>query len=176
MKLYLYITLILSLSFNAYADQTTSVRLNYGAADAHQAYGVALIENLGNPKPMSPIFSLGLSINKIKSNLDLANYGRKTIYPVYFLGKLSFNYTVSPFAEFGFDLGDAIIDDLVGSDDPYENFVDTYYSLGLMFRMGKKYGVSLYYKNYDIKYFDTGSFVRKEVDLDMTGISFTVVL
>lgn len=174
MKLYIKAILIFSLSCSAYAEESHTFSLNYDSSDAHSAYGIAFLADTGNPKPKSLIVSFGLSINELESDLDLAADGRKVIYPVYFVGKLSMNYTISPFIEFGFDLGDAIIENIIDSIDTNDNdydSIDTYYSLGLTLRLNKKTALSLYRKFYDIKYYETGFTAPREVDLNMTGIS-----
>ena len=178
MKRYFFLLLIFSLSGNAYADGTASLRLNADSADAHSAGGIAIINSIGMESvPLA--LSFGISVNRVKSDVALANKGRKSINPVYLFGKLSINHTITPFVEFGFDLGDMILEDISDSlsNDPdadsNDDSVDTYYSLGLTLTMGKKYAVSLYHKKYNINYYDINFPNLQEEDLEMNGISFS---
>ena len=174
---------ILLLASNAYADGRVSggadeggrwsFNINYDSSSEHDAYGIAFIGDAGNPIGDVLMVSLGISANEINSKVNLAPYGRKEINSWYMLVKFSGNYTITPFFEAGFDLGDALLEDLFESanvDENHDSAVDYYFSLGVTYKISKQYGVSVYQKNTYVKYNEsTGE--RSEVDLEMIGVS-----
>lgn len=172
---YLYAILFILLSFNAHAYGTTHLRVNYDTSTTHNARGIAAVFDVGSPPAGSLLVSLGLSANRIKSGLALASGGRNSITPVYFLGKFSLNNKISPFVELGFDLGDAMIDSFIdaisNNSDDNDNTIDTYFSLGLDFRINKQMDVSLYHKKYNIQYLELNNPTTQSVGLGLTGIS-----
>lgn len=59
---------------------------------------------------------LGVSANTVRYNMALDSANRNEIYPVYVFAGWSINYPVSPFAEFGIDLGVALLDKVFEGD------------------------------------------------------------
>jgi hypothetical protein len=175
-KSIIYPALMLAISSPAYADLETdkpgrwSIHINYDLSSNHDAYGIAFIGDAGDPIKDILLVSLGISANEIESEKHLAPNGRKEINAWYMLVRFSGNYTVTPFFEAGFDLGDAILDDLANNNENNDSEVDYYFSLGLTYKINQQYGMSLYHKNTTVKYKEsTGE--HSDVDLEMIGVS-----
>ena len=179
MKHYFLLTLILSASFHAYGDETTSIRLNHESNNADSASGIAILFDIGKPKTF--LVSLGFSANSISSDESLAHAGRNNIYPVYGFVKFASTYRISPFFEFGIDLGDVLIEDFEEfinhhEEEDNDSAIDTYLSLGLTLKINKKMTASLYRKMYNINFSEVGFSTINEVDLYMTGASLSYYL
>lgn len=157
------ITVLLTLT-NACA---ATLRLNTEQKDSDQSQGVAIIidEYLDTA---STQLALGISINNIKSDQALEYSSRKEIYPVYGFVSISLQQAVSPYFEFGMDIGDAMIDDALNGDGQE---IDIYYSVGVRLKLQKTVDIAIYHKLYDLRYTDIADPVLQNVILDMTGVS-----
>ena len=184
MKPILFLVLVMLLSGTVHAEHGVESSANQGAnktgnwsfhvnldsSNKHDTYGIAFIGDAGDPINDVLMVSLGISANEIKSEKSLAAFGRKEINSWYMLVRFSGNYTITPFFEAGFDLGDALLEDLANDHKNNDSAVDYYFSLGVTYRINKQFGVSVYQKNTYVKYNEaTGD--RTEVDLEMMGIS-----
>lgn len=167
------------MSWNAYGEETISVRLNHesdNADSADSAGGVSILFDIGEPKTF--LVSLGFSANSIASDKNLAHAGRNNIYPFYGFVKFASTYRISPFFEFGVDLGDVLIEDFEDfmnhhEVDDNDSAIDTYLSLGLTLKINKKMSASLYRKKYNVNFTEIGDTKINEVDSYMTGVSLT---
>ena len=164
MKLTFNLLLTIFLAIYSHAALSSSLRLNSEAADAHHASGIALIES-----DHDDVY-FGISANKIRSNLALESASRNEIYPVYVFMGASFNYPVSPFAEFGVDLGDALLDKMFEGDG---QDVDVYFSFGLRFAIKKTIEFSVYHKVYDLYFNEINDPTLENVHLHMTGANLS---
>ena len=170
-----YLTLLLSTS-TAYAQSSAdeggrwSLHVNVDSSSKHDAWGIAFIGDAGDPIRDVLMVSLGISANEIESEKNLAAYGRKEINAWYMFVRFSGNYTLTPFLEAGFDMGDALLEDLANDSKNNDSAVDYYFSLGATYKINKQFGVSVYQKNTYVR-FNESTGQRTERDLEMIGVS-----
>jgi len=149
------------------AAPSYSIKINKDSEDQHQSFGVGItISEIPKKSPL--LLSYGVSINTIKSNLALESAERNQIYPVYIFANVSLKYAISPYLEFGVDIGDALIDDVFKGDGAE---VDIYYSLGIEVRIEKTIGIAFYHKTYDLNFNENNDPTLQNVIINMTGVS-----
>ena len=126
-----------------------------------------------------PYITLGSSFNSISSKTKaLAQANRKTIFPVYIFVQLKPKLLINPFFEAGVDVGDFLKRHVAQSNNDHTNRepaepVDTYFALGLEF-IHNHFGFSLYYKEYDLEYWQTitsTTYIKQINILKMMGLS-----
>ncbi len=159
-------------SFNAYATQAESIRVNNEIKDEHRGAGISIVFKQWNRNSL-PVTYGGLSINTLKSNFPLEKENRNQIYPVYVFMGITLNYPISPFLELGMDLGDAL-EDKIFEGDFLE--VDIYYSYGLTITYKKAFDLSLYHKTYDLYFSEFADTRIQNANIDITGISISFYL
>ena len=101
------------------------------------------------------IFYAGLSLNRIRSSTVIQHDNRKTIYPIYLALGFRAPWKLSPYIEAGFDLPEALFDELGDDEDNSLNQTDYFYSAGLEFSATEMFSVSLYAKQYVFKFRET---------------------
>lgn len=159
--------LAILVTFFSYGAQSSSLRLNNESADAHHASGIALTVSEYDD------LYLGISANIIRSNLALESANRNKIYPVYVFMGLSANYPISPFGEFGLDLGDALLDKIFEGDG---QDIDVYFSFGLRLAIKKTIELSVYHKVYDLYFNEMNDPTLQNASLHMTGVNLAFYL
>ena len=159
---------ILLIPYTAEAH-STSISLNNDTSGEHHATGVAFIFD-ESETGTSYLKSLGISANTIRSNLALESADRHRIFPVYIFINFSLKHSISPFVEFGVDLGDALLDKVFDGDG---KDVDIYYSLGIRIKIKKTIGLSFYRKTYDLYFNEIDDPALQNANLDVTGIKFS---
>ena len=99
------------------------------------------------------VFYAGLSINKVTSP-TLVDYRKtETVSPLFFFLGLKAPWKISPFIEGGMDFVELIADDITKSDDEESSdYIDYYFSGGIKYSINNRFTVSLYAKEYVIKY------------------------
>lgn len=163
------------LSFNAYGYESPSIRFSSETSEDlatnndESAVNIALIYNEPSYNSAHKA-SAGISINTIRSDIPLESAGRNRIYPVYAFMNLALNHAISPFTEFGIDVGDALVDKAFegnGSD------VDFYYSFGVEFTLQRTVSFSIYHKVYNLYFDEIDNPIFRDVIFDVTGVSFS---
>ncbi len=160
--------LLTAISFQAHP---ANLRTNSETEGDHKAVGVSFARSdtdLGSTSPL--LLSYGISLNVIESTIPLERYNRNEIYPVYLFSNIAIDYPVSPFLEFGIDLGDFIWDKLTDGD---ASDVDLYYSYGLTLTIEKSVSISFYHKTYDLYFNEIYDAAFQNVTLDLTGVSLS---
>lgn len=162
---------IFILFLTPYCANSIEVRAHKEISKNDNAYGVSFMMTSTTHEPEHD-FKLGISINHISSNQALAINNRDYINPMYVFVNYSLNYTVSPFIEAGFDLGDHLINDTFDRD---QQDRDAYYALGLSLKLNKSLSLAAYYKKYYILFIPDPTFPEEidRVNLSLTGISLS---
>lgn len=138
-------------SIPVYGEQPSLIRLNHESDGNEQASGFAFIFDESTEEQL--FYShIGISFNSIKSNQPIEHSGRREIYPVYIFFNFSLKQTVTPFFEFGIDIGDALLDEIKSGD---SDEIDHFYSLGLKLIMDKTVSISIYHKEYNFRFNET---------------------
>jgi len=147
-------TLILcALAQPCLAANRGSVSLHHEQRDGNRASGVSFTAyNRG--------LSLGISANRITSNQPLELQDRTTIYPVYAFASLAFRMPVTPYVEWGIDLGDYLLNESSNEssknhdgDKPRLDNVDVYGAIGIKTSMRRTpIDFSIYVKNYRLAF------------------------
>jgi len=97
----------------------------------------------------------GLSLNYIPSSKVIQYSRRQTIYPLYLFFGLKALWKYAPYVEAGFDIGDALIDDLYDFGDEEVDLVHYYSSGGILFPLNDKVSLSIFAKKYNFIYRET---------------------
>ncbi len=171
MKLILNSIIVFLFSTISFQACAANLRTNSETEGEHRAAGVSFVQSdadLNNTAPLS--LSYGISLNVIESTIPLERYDRNEIYPVYLFSNIAIDYPVSPFFEFGVDLGDLIWDKLTDGD---ASDVDIYYSYGLMLTIEQSVSISFYHKTYDLYFNEIYDTTLQNVNLDLTGVSLS---
>jgi len=158
------------MSLNAHAQQGETIRIHNEILDEHRGNGVSVTFRQRESSAL-PISYGGFSFNTLKSNLALEKENRQRIYPIYGFAGLTLNYPVSPFIEFGLDLGDAI-EDKITEGDIWD--IDIYYAAGLTFTYRKDFDFSIYHKTYDLYFNEIQNSAMQNVNIGITGISLSL--
>lgn len=171
MKSICYPVFAVFLLFCTFSAQAAAVRVNTEEHpnQRHQGKGVAVIIDEVKIGSEQLVF-YGLSANTLKSDQPLQSSDKNKIYPLHAFVNYSFDYAISPYIEFGMDLGDWIIDEIF--DGKGEN-IDIYYSLGVELRLKKTVAVALYHKVYDLRFSEKNNSGSQNAMISLTGISLT---
>lgn len=165
----LFLFLLSAFTTNTSAGEFTSFHIYHDAEGEHDAKGVALTLSQWSGRQM-PLVTFGLSANTITSNLALEHSNRHEIYPVYMFSNISLNYVISPFLEFGVDLGDTLLDKMFDGDG---SDIDVYYSYGFRLTIDRTIGVSIYHKTYDLYFNELDDPALQNVTLDVSGVNIS---
>ena len=134
------------LSHHAYATEPNlRMTVQSETLENGEASSVAMVSDAG-------MVYGGLSLNYIHSSEIIGFNNRQTIYPVYVFFGLKAPLMVTPYVEAGFDLGDALIDDLYNNGEDEESLIDYYYAGGLSFSLDHRISLLIYAKKYNLKF------------------------
>jgi hypothetical protein len=157
-------TILFCYSSSAFSKQYTYFRINHELNDSEdKATGIAYVL-----KESKSTTEAGISINKISSDKSLESNNRNSIYPVYGFANISLNTPITPFIEFGIDLGDFFFDK-INEGDALET--DIYYSAGIKFKFHKQLYLTIYAKAYELYFNEIDDITIQNVTIDMKGAS-----
>lgn len=104
--------------------------------------------SIGIESVVADFFYGGLSLNYITSDSVIQSSSRRTIVPMYAYIGMKAPWRITPYAEFGLDLPEAIIDDTFNSEKDAINEMDYYVAGGIELHLSRSLSVSVYMKQY----------------------------
>ena len=120
------------------------------------------------------VFYGGLSLNYIHSSKIIQYNNRQTIYPVYVFFGLKAPLKFTPYVEAGFDLGDALIDDLYNTGEDEDSLIDYYYAGGFSLSLDNRTSLQFYAKKYILRFRDYYLAPTIENRLESYGVGLSV--
>jgi len=151
-----------------------SVISSYAVAESHnlgvyiEASGSETAQNINytyipDPEDYEYLY-WGLGFSGVQSDEALESNNRTKVFPVNLILGLRANYTISPYIEFGVDLGDLVVDAISGD----STEIDVTGSLGITYKV-KNLNIYAYYKRYSVKFSESNS-ASKSVSTNNFGL------
>ncbi len=119
---------------------------------------------------------LGVSLTGITSSTPIQSGNRTSILPAYFFVGLKAPWKLAPYIEAGTDLVDQLFDELGGSESetkPGED-VDYYFAAGVKYSITDRFILSLYAKEYALKFREDKNAPRNRVSPGGYGIGVSM--